>query len=67
MFGLAGGVLGDYAKEYIKDLIDYIKLKEGNRLLINLKNIKKTSQYKRRVFNKGNSEIIKEIDNFYSA
>lgn len=52
---------------YIKDLIDYIKLKEGNRLLINLKNIKKTSQYKRRVFNKGNSEIIKEIDNFYSA
>ena len=35
--------------------------------LINLKNIKKTSQYKRRVFNKGNSEIIKEIDNFYSA
>ena len=31
----------------------------------NLKSINKDVKYKKRVFNKGNTEIIKEIDNFY--
>ena len=50
---------------YLNDLVDYIKIKEGNKFLLNLKSINKDVKYKKRVFNKGNTEIIKEIDNFY--
>ncbi|WP_455543685.1 hypothetical protein [Intestinibacter sp.] len=50
---------------YLNDLADYIKLKEGNKFLLNLKSMNKDVQHKKRVFNKGNSEIIKEIDEFY--
>ena len=51
---------------YLNDLVDYIRLKEGNSFLLNLKSINKDVKHKKRVFNKGNAEIIKEIDNFYS-
>ena len=50
---------------YLNNLVDYIKIKEGNKFLLNLKSINKDVKYKKRVFNKGNTEIIKEIDNFY--
>ena len=50
---------------YLNDLVDYIKIKEGNKFLLNLKSINKDVKYKKRVFNKGNIEILKEIDNFY--
>ena len=50
---------------YLNDLVDDIKIKEGNKFLLNLKSINKDVKYKKRVFNKGNTEIIKEIDNFY--
>ena len=50
---------------YLNDLVDYIKIKEGNKFLLNLKSINKDVKYKKRVFNKGKTEIIKEIDNFY--
>ena len=50
---------------YLNDLVDYIKIKEGNKFLLNLKSINKDVKYKKRVFNKGNTEIIKEINNFY--
>ncbi|MGN1033038.1 MAG: hypothetical protein ACI4PU_06210 [Intestinibacter sp.] len=51
---------------YLKDLIEYIKLKEKKSLVQNLKSINKNIQYKKRVFSKGNEQLIKEIDNFYS-
>ena len=51
--------------KYLSDLIDYIKIKEGNALLLNLKNINKNVQFQRRVFNKANSKLIEEINTFY--
>lgn len=51
---------------YLKDLLEYIKLKEKKSFVQNLKNINKNVQYQKRVFNKGNEQLIKEIDNFYS-
>ncbi|MGM9534001.1 MAG: hypothetical protein ACI3VR_02065 [Intestinibacter sp.] len=51
---------------YLKDLIEYIKIKEKKSFAQNLKNINKNVQYQKRVFNKGNEQLIKEIDNFYS-
>lgn len=50
---------------YLKDLIDYIKLKEGNTFLFNIKNINKNNQHKKRVFNKVNKALLQEIDQFY--
>lgn len=51
---------------YLKDLLEYIKLKEKKSFVQNLKNINKNVQYQKRVFSKGNEQLIKEIDNFYS-
>lgn len=51
---------------YLKDLVDYIKLKQGNTLLVNIKNINKNNQHKKRVFNKVNQALLQEIDKFYS-